>query len=57
MSDTTNKNAPDPHKPSIFDERPGLGVEDDPSQAEAIKPEVIAPDLNNPTPFDDRLPF
>ena len=57
MSDTTNSDAPDPHKPSIFDERPGLGVEDDPSKPEAILPEVIAPDLNNPTPFDDRPKF
>lgn len=57
MSDTANDTAPDPHKPSIFDERPGLGVEDDPRHPEAIKPEVIAPDLNSPVPFDDRSPF
>ena len=57
MSDTANDVPPDPHNPSIFDERPGLGVEDDPSDPNAIKPDVIAPDLNNPTPFDDRLPI
>lgn len=59
MSGSTNEDAPDPRKTSIFDERPGVDesdaeTRDDPNDPGAIAPNVIAPDLGDPVPFDDR---
>ena len=39
---------PDPNKGGLFDERPGMDVNDDPTSPESIAPDVIAPDIESP---------
>ncbi len=52
MSDLLNEERRDREQTSIFDERPGIGAHDDPTHPEAVKPDVIAPDLG-PSPIAD----
>lgn len=53
MSDTPNQERQNREKTSLFDERPGLDIHDDPTQPEAVAPDVVAPDLGKSTIFDD----
>lgn len=53
MSDTFDQGRQDREKTSIFDERPGLDIHDDPTRPEEVAPDVVAPDLGNSTVFND----
>ena len=53
MSGSLDEDRQSREKTSIFDERPGLDIHDDPTQPQDVDPDVVAPDLGKSTIFDD----
>lgn len=53
MSDQPEQDREKREQTSLFDERPGLNIHDDPTHPENVAPDVVAPDLGKSTIFDD----